>query len=152
CCFDVVVRDVLNNPVAGATVVVDFGSCPIAFCARQPAGVTDDPVTHTVRVSSDAQGRANVCICATSLGGACPAQISANGVLLSNGLMAQVCAPDTICVPGAWRLVASSGPAPRFGHAMASNTNHYQVVLFGGMTAGSALLADTWVWNGVAWN
>jgi hypothetical protein len=34
---------------------------------------------------------------------------------------------------------------------MASITNHYTVVMFGGLGAGSTLLGDTWVWDGTAW-
>jgi hypothetical protein len=39
--FTVVVRDVANNPVAGATVTLDFSSCPeVNFCPAQETGTT----------------------------------------------------------------------------------------------------------------
>jgi hypothetical protein len=44
----------------------------------------------------------------------------------------------------------ATSPPPRYYHAMAYDSAHGQVVLFGGYS-GSAYLADTWVWNGATW-
>jgi hypothetical protein len=45
-----------------------------------------------------------------------------------------------------WRELDGFGPPPaRFGHAMAYDLRHREMVVFGGTTT------DTWVWNGTAW-
>ncbi len=52
-----------------------------------------------------------------------------------------------------WHRAAASGPAPRFGHAMAYDRVRGTIILFGGR-AGNAdqnPLNDTWEWNGRAW-
>jgi hypothetical protein len=48
----------------------------------------------------------------------------------------------------AWTQVASSGPSPRNGHAMAYDSGRSRVVLFGGRDAASAALSDTWEFDG----
>ena len=90
CCFDVIVRDAANNPVAGSTVNVDFGACPVTFCPAQPPGVT--VVGNGVNVVTDATGRAHICICA-SFTGPCSATIRADGVTLCNVPMQNNCQP-----------------------------------------------------------
>jgi len=79
CCFDVVVRDVAGNPVAGATVDVDFGSCRATFCPTQGPGVTIQG-NHAI-VIGDAAGVAHFCLCGT-IKGQCDAAIRADGVPL----------------------------------------------------------------------
>ncbi|MGE3351957.1 MAG: kelch repeat-containing protein [Planctomycetota bacterium] len=49
-----------------------------------------------------------------------------------------------------WVQVASLGPSPRFGHAMAYHPPSGRIVLFGG-EALSTWLGDTWSWDGVSW-
>lgn len=50
-----------------------------------------------------------------------------------------------------WRQVAATGPAPRELHAMAFDAATQRVVLFGGSDGSSARNAETWEWDGVAW-
>ena len=50
-----------------------------------------------------------------------------------------------------WTLKQNSGPAPRFGHAMAYDEVRGRTVLFGGDNRGSSLLGDTWEWDGNDW-
>jgi hypothetical protein len=51
-----------------------------------------------------------------------------------------------------WTLKSpSASPPARSSHAMAYDSLHGQVVLFGGISGGSAL-GDTWVWDGSNWN
>lgn len=55
----------------------------------------------------------------------------------------------------AWRLAASSGPAPRCAHSMVYDSLRNVVVLFGGHTnedSGGTMYGDTWEWDGVAWS
>ncbi len=82
-CFDFIVRDFLNNPIAGATVVVDFTSCPITFCPTQP---------HTgsqVVVVTNFSGVAHFCICGV-FESECPPKVTAtaDGVTLGCALEA----------------------------------------------------------------
>lgn len=86
CCFDVIVRDAAGLPVAGSTVVVDFGACPVTFCAAQPH--TGNAVIGT----TDASGRVTFCICAT-VTLPCNVQISADGILLCSVPVANNCDP-----------------------------------------------------------
>jgi uncharacterized protein (TIGR03437 family) len=46
-----------------------------------------------------------------------------------------------------------TSPPARLGHAMAYDSAHGQVVLFGGVTQGYSgqVLNDTWVWDGINW-
>lgn len=52
-----------------------------------------------------------------------------------------------------WQFMdtASPAPGPRYGHAMAGDTQRRRVVLFGGSTWGGPLLGDTWEWDGQTW-
>jgi uncharacterized protein (TIGR03437 family) len=53
-----------------------------------------------------------------------------------------------------WTVQTSFGPSERYGTAMAYDTAHNQIVLFGGegpAMPGSSFIGDTWVWNGAAW-
>jgi uncharacterized protein (TIGR03437 family) len=44
-----------------------------------------------------------------------------------------------------------TSPPARFAHAMAYDSAHGQVVLFGGENSANFLLSDTWVWDGANW-
>jgi uncharacterized protein (TIGR03437 family) len=44
-----------------------------------------------------------------------------------------------------------TAPPPLYGHAMAFDSAHGQVVLFGGEGANGLFLSDTWVWDGSIW-
>jgi hypothetical protein len=86
CCFDVIVRDAAGLPVAGSTVVVDFGTCPVTFCPAQPH--TGNAVVGT----TDASGRVTFCICAT-VTLPCNVVISADGIVLCSVPVANNCDP-----------------------------------------------------------
>ena len=86
----VVVRDLANNPVAGALVDLEFADCPGAFlCAQRPNyGYTVDPVTRTVRMIADASGTADFPL---HVGGVCAAggvRLFANGVFFASYALA----------------------------------------------------------------
>ena len=51
---------------------------------------------------------------------------------------------------GVWIQRSSSGPSPRFGHAMAYDEIRQQVILFGGNDG--SVKNDTWAWNGTTWS
>jgi pimeloyl-ACP methyl ester carboxylesterase len=42
-------------------------------------------------------------------------------------------------------------PSPRYGHVMTYDSARGELVLFGGISAGSVVHDDTWVWNGSDW-
>ncbi len=49
-----------------------------------------------------------------------------------------------------WAAGAGGGPVARQYHAMAYDSAHQRVILFGG--AGGGNFGDTWEWNGTGWN
>jgi Putative Ig domain/IPT/TIG domain len=52
-----------------------------------------------------------------------------------------------------WSLKApSTSPPSRLGAAMAYDPSTSQLLLFGGVSAGTSLLRDTWNWNGSTWS
>ena len=83
----VVVRDIANNVLPGASVVLDFANCPDAFICTTP-GMFPDPYTvnlpaRTIRMFTDALG---VAAFPLRVGGLCdPATVLvlANGTLLA---------------------------------------------------------------------
>jgi hypothetical protein len=55
--FTVVVRDFANNPVAGASVLLDFWFCPaVELCPAQDPGIVIDVPARTARAHTDASG------------------------------------------------------------------------------------------------
>lgn len=52
-----------------------------------------------------------------------------------------------------WTQVSESGPAARFGHAVAFDSGRNRLVLFGGQpnSGGSTYLSDTWEFDGANW-
>ena len=50
-----------------------------------------------------------------------------------------------------WKRVSTSGPSPRYGHAVAYDSIGRQVILFSGGNFRAAIPADTWEWNGTVW-
>ena len=85
--FDVVVRDLANNPVANSNVVLDFANCPAAFICTAPGSQPDpytvDLPTRTIRLMSSASGLAHFPL---RVGGGCGAntvRVFADGVLLA---------------------------------------------------------------------
>ena len=52
----------------------------------------------------------------------------------------------------AWTRVATSGPSPRYGAAMACDAKRGEVILFGGVPQSSdGDDTGTWAWNGTGW-
>ena len=151
CCFDVIVRDLANNPIAGSNVVVDFSACAIDFCPSQPPGIIVNGIAKTARTSSDSSGSAHLCICTLNAVAGCTAAIYADGVLLCNVLPVSSCPADSECAAGQWRIVANSGPSPRFDTALASDYDYENILLFGG-TDGLTTFGDTWRWDGISWS
>jgi Galactose oxidase, central domain len=65
-------------------------------------------------------------------------------------LTAMLQVPSAIAEDWTQKLPARS-PSGRKGHAMAYDSAHGQVVLFGGAGADNAVLSDTWTWDGSNW-
>ena len=85
--FSVVVRDIANNPLAGASVVLDFSSCPEAFICTTP-GMTPDPYTvfpesRLIRMFTDALGSTNFPLRVGGLCALATVSVFANGTLLA---------------------------------------------------------------------
>jgi len=49
-----------------------------------------------------------------------------------------------------WVQRATTGPTPRYGHAMAYDSVRLRTVLFGGYGVGGTI-GDTWEWDGTSW-
>jgi hypothetical protein len=49
-----------------------------------------------------------------------------------------------------WTQLEDIGPSARAANALAFDSTRERIVLFGGV-AGSAVLADTWEWDGTEW-
>jgi uncharacterized protein (TIGR03437 family) len=45
----------------------------------------------------------------------------------------------------------ATGPVPRYSFAMAYDSTHSQIVVFGGSNSTYGYLGDTWLWNGGSW-
>lgn len=68
--FDIIVRDVANNPVAGAVVMVDFSNCTDLRLSRQSSGATNpalegqelDCSLRSIRGVTDATGRVHLSV------------------------------------------------------------------------------------------
>jgi hypothetical protein len=79
----------------------------------------------------------------------CQTCFCTGGVLLFGGIGAGPALGDTWKWDGhQWQQVADTGPAPRIGHALASDG--LVAVLFGGDRIGS-LQNDTWAWYDETW-
>ena len=50
-----------------------------------------------------------------------------------------------------WIQKQDIGPAQRYGHAMAYDSEHKLVVLFGGEALNYVYRNDTWAWDGQIW-
>ncbi len=50
-----------------------------------------------------------------------------------------------------WARVATTGPPPMLGGAMAYDDHRQAMVLFGGLDTAGRKLPDTWEWNGTNW-
>jgi PKD repeat protein len=51
-----------------------------------------------------------------------------------------------------WQQVSSvTSPFPRYGHAMAYDSNRGRIVLFGGFNATGGIMSDTWEFDGATW-
>jgi len=74
-----------------------------------------------------------------------------NQIVLFGGVDTNGVLGDTWVWDGTtWNLkTPDTSPPARYGHAMAYDPAHGEVVLFGGY--GMAMLGDTWVWDGTTW-
>ena len=88
--FVVVVRDLANNPVAGALVDLEFADCPGAYlCPQRPDyGYTVNPVTRSVRMIADASGTANFPLHVGGVCGAGGVRLFADGVFFASYALA----------------------------------------------------------------
>ena len=149
CCFDIVVRDLANNPIPGATVAADFEGCPTSLCAVQPPGVQVAGVSAIV--ITNPAGVAHFCVCASALVAGCVVQVSAEGVPLCS-IPVTTCGAqpaDSCTVPG-WNTLAIAGPPARTRAAMVRDEGRGSLVLFGGST-NSGAVGDLWEWDGLGW-
>lgn len=66
--------------------------------------------------------------------------------LVCGSLEAQICSPS-------WRLRTTSGPGPRYAHALVFDSARNVAVLYGGLPAFSSdsVLSETWEWDGKLW-
>lgn len=104
--FVVIVRDIVDAPVANAFVQIDLCACTtLSFCPTVMGGV---PVCQRT-VLSDAQGKATFAI---RMGGSCPGatgKVYANGVSLSQGVSVRTVDLDgTLVVDGADVAIANA--------------------------------------------
>lgn len=87
--FHVIVRDLANNPVAGAVVKLDFSGCPsFTHCLGVPSSLIVSDVNRTVSEVADVFGAA---VFAMPMGGICPGsavRIFADGVWLATRSLA----------------------------------------------------------------
>jgi len=89
--FEVVVRDLANNPVAGASVVIDLSGAPdLAICADQldPAAIVDC-VQKTVRKTAAADGSVHFTVLGGSNGGGNAVALLGAGKIYANGTLIQ---------------------------------------------------------------
>jgi len=87
--FLVVVRDVANNPRAGASVVVDLSQCPDAvICADQDdAAATVNCAAKTVTKIADANGQVSFTLVGASTGANHAATTAASVRIIANGVV-----------------------------------------------------------------
>src|SRR5260370_757804 len=71
-------------------------------------------------------------------------------LLLAAAVAALLQVPSAMAADWAQKLPSRS-PSGRRGQAMAYDSTHGQVVLFGGVGADNAVLSDTWTWDGSNW-
>jgi len=81
--FSCVIRDLASNPVAAASVVLDFSPCPGAhICTTQPPDHLLNLPARTIRIFTDANGQGTF---QAHVGGTCftsTVNVIANGVLM----------------------------------------------------------------------
>ena len=73
--FEVIVRDLANNPIAGAHVIVDFSQCDDLRISHQSSGLVNpalagqvlDCATATVRGVTNSQGRVQMSVLGAGL-------------------------------------------------------------------------------------
>jgi hypothetical protein len=70
-------------------------------------------------------------------------------------LVLTLAATETWAYDGDWTLLATTGPTQRYDGAMAADTEHDRIVMFGGValdaSANAVINGDTWLFDGTAW-
>jgi hypothetical protein len=89
--FTVICRDLANNPMPGAVVVIDLSACPDLFmCADQlDPSATVDCVHKTVRKLTAADGSVNFTVLGGSTGGGNAVTLLNGGRIYKNGSLIQ---------------------------------------------------------------
>jgi len=89
--FVVVVRDLANNPVAGATVVIDLSAAPdLSICADQlDAAATVDCAHKTVAKTTALDGSVHFTVLGGSNGGGNAVTLLGGGKIFANGTLLQ---------------------------------------------------------------
>lgn len=96
--YTVVIRDLANNPIANASIYLDFGACTdVRFCAVQPSNIVE--CSHdVVRGFTDAAGSITFLVLGAgrTTGGTPGAGVTCLNVLVEgvSGRHVTVCAPD----------------------------------------------------------
>jgi hypothetical protein len=87
--FQVIVRDLSNNPIANASVALDFSACPLyAHCPDPGPGIVANDAAHTLTKVTDAQGQASFGAWVGGICGNAAVRIFADGVLLGTRTLA----------------------------------------------------------------
>lgn len=103
--FQIIVRDLANNPVNGASVVIDFSNCPdVAICADQkdPDALVNCGA-KTVRKFTDVLGSVRFTILGSSNGTGNASTLQGGGRIFANGQL--IAAPSV----SAYDLDGSAG-------------------------------------------
>jgi len=89
--FTVTIRDFANNPIAGSSVTLSFGGCPASafICDPLPSDpYTTDLTLRTLRMFTDAAGKATFPARVGGTGAAGCAAVFADGVAMRNYALA----------------------------------------------------------------
>ncbi len=73
------------------------------------------------------------------------------GLALASGMFSAVGGQAAVAADPVWMLRATTGPTPRWNHAMAYDSIRGVTVLFGGYHGVPNFYGDTWEWNGSTW-
>jgi hypothetical protein len=90
--FEVTVRDLANNPIAGSSVQLNFSSCPNAYLCppgfAPPYPYTVDPIARTIVATTDAIGHLSLPAHVGGIGPAGSVSLYADGVFFRSYALA----------------------------------------------------------------